>query len=936
MDPKPTVAAVCSESFATRVQCESHVNVVHQSQGHSTSSSMGLNPKDAPCATSGGSLERGTAQKLKPVKQENYPALDVKGVMVASEDGDERIVQESCFSSAKKRDQMHQPLATHTNDNPYECEIRGKTFVGMSNRVSHVKKHHGDFRECTKKSFGNEKSLTLHQTEAGGAVHDCRNGLHSANKVAGAKPFQCNECGKSFGYRHHLEEHRRVHTGERPFECDQCERAFTKKSDLNRHRSKHSGDKPFQCDFCGKSFRQKCVLLTHTRIHTGERPYSCAVCSKTFVTTGDLKKHQLVHTGERPFQCEECGKAYKDIRNLVFHKREHQGEGAYIYECDMCEKRFVARERLVKHQLIHTGDKPFQCELCEKAFSTKSSVKEHVLRIHSKVKPFHCDTCDTRFFRISQLRNHKHNEHHAEDDDPSTKQFPAEKENTNAPNVKTSEDEQLRGSGVSDQLGDNPGQIITGRIVEKCEPVSEDPTECVQSSAVSFGCDKCERTFTEKVELSLQKQIHTDQHKCSCALCGESFTSPDSLTSHVTDLHMTSTESSPHQGMNRDGTVKSENIHTDNDDSSPGSKGSSEQKRAQVLADQISNMAGESDGENSRVGNDTNQDVTDTDKTNTGDCILDDQFQVKRESDDSLQVPQCEASHREKEENVVDEAEQGGPGCKTCGRSFTTQRQLNSHVTRAHKQRINRKPRVGATRRKTRDLLECQVCGKRMVKAKLSWHQKTHSTNKPFQCDLCGKSFTYRHHLTQHESVHTGVKPFKCVQCDRAFSKKSDLTRHRRTHTGAKPYQCVECGKAFAQRSVLTTHKRIHSSCRIIKTKEDSAKGEQVHASEQWETHTEVKPLECDVCGRTFTIKSNLTFHKQSQHLSLHKCDFCGRAFGTEPRLQRHLVIHGDSNPHRCDDCGRCFTTPNSLKRHLVIHTGERPHQCDACGLSFR
>ncbi|KAG7125669.1 Zinc finger protein like [Verticillium longisporum] len=64
-------------------------------------------------------------------------------------------------------------------------------------------------------------------------------------------------------------------------------------------------------------------------------------------------------------------------------------------------------------------------------------------------------------------------------------------------------------------------------------------------------------------------------------------------------------------------------------------------------------------------------------------------------------------------------------------------------------------------------------------------------------------------------------------------------------------------------------------------------------------THTGVKPLACNICGRTFSESSNLSKHRRTHNLKGdHVCDMCGKDFRRLDQLRRHV-----KTKHK-NDCG--------------------------------
>ncbi|NXD66325.1 ZN397 protein, partial [Eolophus roseicapillus] len=57
-------------------------------------------------------------------------------------------------------------------------------------------------------------------------------------------------------------------------------------------------------------FSQKKTLGIHQRMHSGQsrKVPRCSYCGKVFTCSSNLNRHQMIHTGERPYACNECPK----------------------------------------------------------------------------------------------------------------------------------------------------------------------------------------------------------------------------------------------------------------------------------------------------------------------------------------------------------------------------------------------------------------------------------------------------------------------------------------------------------------------------------------------------------------------------------------------------------------------------------------------------
>ncbi|XP_045467091.1 zinc finger protein 260-like [Harmonia axyridis] len=224
------------------------------------------------------------------------------------------------------------------------------------------------------------------------------------------------------------------------------------------------------------------------------------------------------------------------------------------------------------------------------------------------------------------------------------------------------------------------------------------------------------------------------------------------------------------------------------------------------------------------------------------------------------------------------------------------------------------------------------------------YHSNTSENPNEFQCFVCKKTYDTKSKLRNHFRTHE-EKLYSCKQCDKKFKSPSQMRLHEQIHSTDRPFVCSVCGKTFGRASTLKTHMIGHTEkpevCELCGKRFCRPAELKLHMTK----HAGIKPYLCPECGKSFSQKSHLTEHSKSHSDERpHQCPYCEKAFKSKSILTGHIKIHKGEKAFKCMECGYGAYTQFRLTQHILrqheksngsVDMHGNTHVCVICKLSF-
>ncbi|XP_034015380.1 zinc finger protein 624-like [Thalassophryne amazonica] len=574
-------------------------------------------------------------------------------------------------------------------------------------------------------------------------------------------------------------------------QCHLCLKYFPCASKLERHVMTHTGQRPFGCVICGKRFRQKTHLRVHSRIHVWSKYHKqrSLYINCPLSRIGALKEKSAQNVD---FESRKQGTS---LPNVQFHHHKEsenslllqaikktnvhhsasevtvrngqigksvQTRGGVQHKCFHCFKCFPCASKLQRHEMVHTGLKPFRCLVCGKAFRQTSHLKSHK-RTHYESKPPQLAHQQGKFRKLNN------------------QQGPYPKIRVHIPSQKP--------YGNTNAVRLNYGAVHNGANELSCKRHQISNTKVTSKSIVMCNkrnphiCQICFKSFPTPYKLSRHVNTHAGIRPYKCSLCGKTFSQRCHLKVHQLRC-----------------------------------KGAENVKLQDKGNDHYSSLENHSRGLESSSGVAVEKPRDDR----VAYCYNANDFTVCSEAVDNewLMLPDVGISEKNYD---CEDKQRGDPNQGTDSYSlFPSQLAFEIHKLvkdqnmvgpsfsqQGHGAEIPSQP--GGTYNNYQVLSSVVESPIHISLPSDDWGEPL----RVFECGKCSVGFQSENDL-QHKCKAVGqsqvrqLTPNSCDICLKSFVSPSKLKRHYLVHTGQRPFRCDICGKCFTQSTHMKIHQQVH------------------------------------------------------------------------------------------------------------------------------
>ncbi|XP_072937467.1 uncharacterized protein [Epargyreus clarus] len=520
---------------------------------------------------------------------------------------------------------------------------------------------------------------------------------------------------------------------------------------------------------------QECNTSTETlqNCTTQESKHKCNVCFKEFKWKSTLHGHKKIHTGIKPFECPTCNMRFLRRSVLNLHLKQH--EGLVLFKCNSCKASFVTKGELEEHFYCkHSTNKPFKCRDCDKSFTTNKYLIRHA-NIHKDEEPFKCGLCSFMHNDAYNLKRH---------------------------------------------------MKVHDKITHVCEYCGR---ECSNSGSLFRHIKVCKR------------KNETDR-----------MTEKSSEPNENTDIIPLTVVNIPKIDFDE---VKQENLNTNYTEIKLENFYGSKEVYNNTLSDFENNLTN-----SYKIKEETNlgTDFEIGKETSTTQLYV-----LKQECTD-LGVDYIGIDDNGSDKNNITETHPTTEASKqTCNVCTETLQDCN-HTTLDSNQQCNTFTETLQNCTPQESKHKCNVCFKEFKwKSTLHGHKKIHTGIKPFECPTCNMRFLRRSVLNLHLKRHEGLKLFKCNSCKASFITKGELEEHFYCkHSTNKPFTCIHCDKSFATNKYLIRHANIHKDEKPFKCGLCSFRyNDAYNLKRHMKVHDKITHDVCEYCGRECGNSGSLFRH---------------------------------------------------------------------------